>query len=96
MADFLLGRPSLLSFYREQENQSNYFLEGFAQNDYRVATRLTLNLGVRYYYEQPVYQVDGFKGTLSRVSARRSFPTRLSALPTMAIPERQECNDRPG
>ena len=62
VADFLLGKPNLLSFYRERENQSNYFLGGFAQNDYRVTPRLTLNLGVRYYYEQPVYQVDGFEG----------------------------------
>ncbi len=59
VADFLLGRPSYLMFTREEENHQNYFYGFFVQNDLRVTRRVTLNLGVRYHYEQPVYHVDG-------------------------------------
>jgi hypothetical protein len=59
LADFLLGRPYFLIDYNEIDNTRNYFLGFFAQNDYRLTPRLTLNLGIRYHYEDPVYQPQG-------------------------------------
>lgn len=60
MADFMIGRPSFMQMLIERENHRTYVLGFFAQNDYRVSDRLTLNLGVRYHYEEPTYQADGY------------------------------------
>ncbi len=54
MASFLLGMPSGGSL----ENNTglsivNKYYGFFIQDDYRVSTRLTLNLGLRYEYETP-------------------------------------------
>lgn len=71
LADFLLGRPNYLNASNEIDDARNYFLGVFAQNDYRLTRRLTLNLGLRYHYEQPVYNakrweanfIPGFQST---------------------------------
>jgi hypothetical protein len=56
-ADFLLGLPT--STQREQARPLLYFrwyyLSAFYQTDFRVSPRMTLNLGVRYDYNQPPY-----------------------------------------
>lgn len=74
MADFLLGRPSSLLLYREEENHRTYFLDFFAQNDYRVNNRLTLNLGVRYHYEEPTYQIASNSATFIPGFQSTRFP----------------------
>ncbi len=55
VSDFLLGFPSSTS--RATSNfildDNNYRFSGFAQDDWRIATRLTLNLGLRYDYQTP-------------------------------------------
>ena len=54
MGDLLLGLPSafaLTSNYVIDQGQRMYF--SFAQDDYRVSSALTLNLGVRYEYSTP-------------------------------------------
>ncbi|MCW5977921.1 MAG: TonB-dependent receptor [Bryobacteraceae bacterium] len=58
MADFLIGRPSFLQLLRERENHRTSFLGIFAHNDVRINSRFTLNVGVRYHYEEPTYQAD--------------------------------------
>jgi hypothetical protein len=53
-ADFLLGLPSTMTQdapVRKTDNGAYYSL--FAQDDYRVHSRLTLNLGVRYDLQMP-------------------------------------------
>jgi hypothetical protein len=82
LADFLIGRPNSLTLYREQENHRTYFLDFFAQNDYRVNTRLTLNVGVRYHYEDPTHQVDGNSATFIPGFQSKRFP---NAPPGMAF-----------
>ena len=74
LADFLVGRPSSMLFYREQENHRTHFLDFFAQNDYRVNNRLTLNLGLRYHYEEPTYQIDGNSATFIPGFQSTRFP----------------------
>jgi len=53
-ADFLIGRPvRLLQASPYQRNAKTWDGYLFAQDDYRISNRLTLNLGVRYSIFQP-------------------------------------------
>jgi hypothetical protein len=54
MSDFLLGYPSQAgrSIAKAVTNQDGMFINFFAQDDYRVTQKLTLNLGLRYEHHQ--------------------------------------------
>lgn len=55
MASFLLGYPSAVSSaFNSFPAQGQHYYSGFAQDDWRLARKLTLNLGVRYEYESPI------------------------------------------
>src|SRR5262249_32418722 len=60
-ADFLLGLPQTSSrapaVPKVQKYETNWFF--FAQDDFRVTPRLTLNLGLRYEYQQPLTESGG-------------------------------------
>ena len=55
LADFLLGRIKTGNYEIPQPptGRRNYNFGLFAQDDYHVSEKLTLNLGVRYEYESP-------------------------------------------
>jgi hypothetical protein len=74
MADFLLGQPSSLLLYNEQEHHRTYWLGFFVQNDYQLSKRVTLNLGLRYHYEEPTYQVDSNSATFIPGFQSTRFP----------------------
>jgi hypothetical protein len=57
MADFLLGRLSAASAALNQSGQRFQFYSGYLQDDWRVTSALTLNLGIRYEIETPAYEV---------------------------------------
>ena len=67
LADFLLGLPQATSV--RFGTSSNYFrswvYSGFAQDDWRLSTRLTLNLGLRYEYFQPFTELYGHLSNLT-------------------------------
>jgi hypothetical protein len=55
LASFLLGYPSAVSSsFNSFPAQGQHFLSGFAQDDWRIVKKLTLNLGVRWEYESPI------------------------------------------
>jgi len=69
LADFLLGQIKT-SFYELPQplvGRRNYNLGFFAQDDWKVTPRLTLNLGLRWEYESPMTEVNNF---YSRVDAQ--------------------------
>jgi hypothetical protein len=74
LADFLLGRPSFLQMLRERENHRTYFLDFFVQNDYRVSSRITLNLGLAYHYEEPTYQINDLSSNFIPGMQSKKFP----------------------
>ncbi|WP_182278056.1 carboxypeptidase regulatory-like domain-containing protein [Granulicella sp. 5B5] len=64
MEDFLLGLPH--TFSQGSLRVDNDVTENFgffAQDNYKVTKRLTLNLGLRYQYENPMYNRLGYHAT---------------------------------
>jgi hypothetical protein len=56
IADFLLGTVKTASYEQAQPptGRRNYNFGIFAQDDWRLSTKLTLNLGIRYEFESPL------------------------------------------
>lgn len=60
LADFMLGyvRTSLLNPVATSTRLTNWWQSYFVNDDWRVNSRLTINLGLRYDYFQPYKQAD--------------------------------------
>jgi hypothetical protein len=56
IADFLLGKIKTTSYEQPQPptGRRNYNIGVFAQDDWKVTPKLTLNLGIRWEYESPL------------------------------------------
>ena len=81
MASFLLGYPSAVSTsFNSYPAEGQRFYAAFVQDDWRVSTRLTLNLGFRWEYESPITDrfnniVEGFNtSTVSNLGGAAGPP----------------------
>jgi hypothetical protein len=76
-ADFMLGRMNNFQFASPELDQTgtqgNHYL--FIQDDWRVHSRLTLNLGLRWELDQPWIHPNDFQGTLHPGKQSRVIPS---------------------
>ncbi len=103
MASFLLGYPSgVSSSFNGFPAQGQHYLSGFAQDDWRILKRLTLNLGARWEYESPISDrfdqaIGGFDRTTSSRLSGTSGPSVTGGLlfvgPNNRLPYKRDLNN---
>ncbi len=86
MASFLLGYPSgVSSSFNSFPAQGQHYYSWFGQDDWRLARKLTLNLGLRWEYESPITDrfnqaIRGFDPTTTSHVGSGSGPTVAGGL----------------
>jgi len=80
-ADFLLGYPNRTRFANTGPDiDGNTYHQGyFAQDDWKITPKLTLNYGIRYEYHPPFYDT-----TLQLANFERDFPGGRVVVPNQA------------
>ncbi len=90
LADFLLGTIANataqqgLGIANWRSTSYNFFVE----DDFKATSRLTLNFGLRYEYDQPFYEIDGKEGFFD-TSARRMAARIRPGFAPLQLPETQ-------
>jgi hypothetical protein len=65
VADFLVDDMNDASISNEIEgNDERWYDSAYAEDDWRIGTRLTLNLGLRYDYFEPYKEMNGQQGNM--------------------------------
>lgn len=85
LASLLLGYPGSGSVTTDPGvSMQNYYYSGYFQDDVKLTSRLTVNLGLRYEAETPFTerrnQLVGFDPNLNSPAANTSFPNLTGAL----------------
>jgi hypothetical protein len=76
LADFFLGLPYSFNQATARFDNDRYQYFGFfAQDDWKVAPKLTFNLGMRYEYAPPMYNIRGYHGTFMPGVQSTRYPT---------------------
>ncbi len=80
IADWLLGVPyrSNISLGGTFHNRQNTY-GGFVQDDYKVSSKLTLNLGLRYDYTTPIYDSHDQMANLNFTTGKLVFAGKNGA-----------------
>jgi hypothetical protein len=83
LADFLLGdvKTSGYALPQPPAGRRNYNLGIFAQDDWKVTSKLTLNLGLRWEYESPMTSSNGIYSRVDPTTGQVLFPTINSSGP---------------
>jgi len=81
-ADFLLGYPSSVarSYPANNFGGQGLYKQFFVQDDFRVNSRLTLNMGLRYEYSP---WLDGYKGQIGTFDPTQAKPIIVSGTGTV-------------
>ena len=81
-ADFLLGYPSAVarSYPAANFGGQGLYKQFFVQDDFRVNSRLTLNIGLRYEYSP---WLDGYKGQVGTFDPTQAKPIIVSGTGTV-------------
>ena len=76
LADFLLGdiKTSGYALPQPPAGRRNYNLGIFAQDDWKITPKLTLNLGVRWEYESPMTSSNGVYSRVDPTTGAGSVP----------------------
>ncbi len=76
LADFLLGdiKSSGYALPQPPAGRRNYNLGIYAQDDWKLTPKLTLNLGLRWEYESPMTSSNGIYSRVDPVSGQVLFP----------------------
>ena len=80
-ADLLLGLPD--NYFQGSDAQNNirsHQYAAYAQDEWHVSKRLTLNLGLRYEYSQPKYDTQGRSFTFVPGAQSQRFPNAPQGL----------------
>jgi hypothetical protein len=100
LADFLLGTAASAvaqqGFGLADWRSTSYNF--FFQDDFKVTPKLTLNLGLRYEYDQPLYDINGMEGYFDTSQQRMvvRLPTSQWPIPLPDTLVRYDANLRPG
>jgi Carboxypeptidase regulatory-like domain/TonB-dependent Receptor Plug Domain/TonB dependent receptor len=80
-ADFLLDRVSSAAATLSSVNvgQRQWRVAGFVQDDYRIRPKLTLNLGVRYEFDQPWIEENNKTGNIDEATGQVIYAGHVPA-----------------
>lgn len=85
-ANYLMGLPdSYLQGSTQTEDVRGNSVYLFAQDSWKVLSNLTLNYGLRWEYNQPMYDAGGRYQTFRPGQATTTYPCQLSATSAQAL-----------
>jgi hypothetical protein len=95
-ADFLYGDPQTAMLSNQFEaNQKWYWFDFFAQDDFKVTPRLTLNLGVRYDFSSPVWEGNNHLSNFNPAGAGSIITASNGSLESRTLVQPQKLNFSP-
>ncbi len=95
-ADFLYGDPQTAMLSNQFEaNQKWYWFDFFAQDDWKVSQRLTLNLGLRYDFSSPVWEGNNHLSNFDPAGAGSIITASSGSLYDRTLVQPQKLNFSP-